>query len=185
VETGGEIKKNEEENVTAWHEANYYLKTGNIREWGQGYPEQQHYPHKNHGNSGPFHPWAKGHGLHAKGNEGRFKHAAYRKWRPGRLGIHMSVLVKFRHVGVFHTGDSLSIDLSKISEFKITRQRNSCELLAITPENHQPDKPYSIATRDREYQLQEIMTDLRQLKKEKRDITYEITDTGVQRTIRA
>ena len=28
------------------------------------------------------------------------------------------------------------------------------------------------------------MTDLRLLKKEKRDITYEITDTGVQRVIR-
>ncbi|MFY9749944.1 MAG: hypothetical protein WAK75_04140 [Methanoregula sp.] len=96
----------------------------------------------------------------------------------------MSVLIKFRHSGVFHTGDSLSIDIARISELRVTRQRNTCELLAITPENHQPDKPYSIATRDREYQLQEIMTDLRLLKKEKRDITYEITDTGVQRVIR-
>ena len=93
----------------------------------------------------------------------------------------MTVFIKFRHSGVFHKGDSLSIDLSKVSEFRITRQRNTCELLAITPENPQPDRPYSIATRDREYQLQEIMTDLNQLKKEKRDITYEITDTGVQR----
>jgi hypothetical protein len=96
----------------------------------------------------------------------------------------MSVFIKFRHSGVFHRGDFLSIDLDKISEFRITRQRNTCELLAITPENHQPDRPYSIATRDREYQLQEILTDLNQLKKEKRDITYEITDTGVQRVMR-
>lgn len=75
----------------------------------------------------------------------------------------------------------MSIDLDKISEFRITRQRNTCELLAITPENHQPDRPYSIATRDREYQLQEILTDLNQLKREKRDLIYEITDTEVHR----
>ncbi|MGD0534991.1 MAG: hypothetical protein ABR999_06060 [Methanoregula sp.] len=93
----------------------------------------------------------------------------------------MSVLVKFRHTGMFHSGDSLSIDLDKISEFKITRQRNTCKLLAITPENHQPDKPYVIATREREYQLQEIVTDLRQLKKENKDLIYEITDTEVHR----
>jgi hypothetical protein len=93
----------------------------------------------------------------------------------------MSVLVKFRHTGVFHQGDSLSIDLGKISEFRITRQRNTCDLLAITPENHQPDKPYAIATRDREYQLQDILTDLKALKKENRDLIYEITDTEVHR----
>lgn len=93
----------------------------------------------------------------------------------------MSVFVKFRHSGVFHRGDSLSIDLDKISEFRITRQRNTCELLAITPENHQPDRPYSIATRDREYQLQEILTDLKRLQKENRDLIYEITDTEVHR----
>ena len=95
----------------------------------------------------------------------------------------MSVFIKFRHSGVYHKGDSLSIDLAKISEFKITRQRNTCELLAITPENRQPDRPYSIATRHREYQLQEIMTDLRQLKKETKAITCKITDTGVHRVV--
>jgi len=93
----------------------------------------------------------------------------------------MTVLVKFRHVGVFHTGDSLSIDLAKISEFRITRQRSTCDLLAITPENQQPDKPYAIATRDREYQLQEIIADLKKLKKENPDLMYEITDTEVHR----
>jgi hypothetical protein len=91
----------------------------------------------------------------------------------------MSVFIKFRHTGVYHQGDSFSIDLAKISEFKITRQRNTCELLAITPENHQPDRPYSIATRDREYELQDIITDLKKLKKETGDLIYEITDTGV------
>ncbi|MGA2699117.1 MAG: hypothetical protein ABSE74_05700 [Methanoregula sp.] len=91
----------------------------------------------------------------------------------------MSVFIKFRHTGVYHQGDSLSIDLAKISEFKITRQRSTCELLAITPENHQPDRPYSIATRDREYELQDIITDLKKLKKETGDLIYEITDTGV------
>ena len=93
----------------------------------------------------------------------------------------MSVFVKFRHSGVFHRGDFLSIDPGKISEFRITRQRNTCELLAITPENHQSDRPYSIATRDREYQLQEIITDLKALKKENGDLIYEITDTDVHR----
>jgi len=93
----------------------------------------------------------------------------------------MSVSVKFHHVGVFHSGDSLSIDLDKITEFKITRQRSTCDLLAITPENQQPDRPYAIATRDREYQLQEILTDLKKLKKGKQDLVYEITDTEVHR----
>ncbi|MFA7695332.1 MAG: hypothetical protein WCX63_07340 [Methanoregula sp.] len=96
----------------------------------------------------------------------------------------MSVLVKFHHTGVFHRGDSLTIDLSKITELRITRQRNTCDLLAITPENQQPDKPYAIATRDREYLLQEIINDLNALKKEKRDLIYEITDTGVHREIK-
>ncbi|MGB8220585.1 MAG: hypothetical protein WCE46_09415 [Methanoregula sp.] len=91
----------------------------------------------------------------------------------------MSVFVKFRHTGVYHKGDSLSIDLAKISEFKITRQRSTCELLAITPENRQPDRPYSIATRDREYELQDIIKELQQLKKGNREIICEITDTEV------
>ncbi|WP_292370997.1 hypothetical protein [Methanoregula sp. UBA64] len=95
----------------------------------------------------------------------------------------MSVMVKFHHVGVFHSGDSLSIDLSKITEFKITRQRNTCDLLAITPENQQPDRPYAIATRDREFQLQEIIADLKKLKTERRNLVYEITDTEVRREI--
>jgi hypothetical protein len=95
----------------------------------------------------------------------------------------MSVFVKFHHVGVFHSGDSLSIDLCKITEFKISRQRNTCDLLAITPENQQPDRPYAIATRDREFQLQEIIADLKKLKTEKRNLVYEITDTEVRREL--
>jgi hypothetical protein len=42
---------------------------------------------------------------------------------------------KFIQSGMFHAGDFLSIDLDKISQFQISRQRNSCDLLATTPEN--------------------------------------------------
>jgi hypothetical protein len=91
----------------------------------------------------------------------------------------MSVLIKFRHTGPFHSGASKTIDLDKVSEFRISRQRNTCELLAITPENPQPNSPYAIARRDNEYQLQDILKELQQLKKKNRDIIYEITDTEV------
>jgi hypothetical protein len=91
----------------------------------------------------------------------------------------MSVLVKFNQPGTFHTGVSLSIDLDKISRFEISHQRTTCELLAITPENSRPDIPYMIARRDNEYQLQDILKDLRQLKQEHKDIIYDITDTEV------
>jgi len=94
----------------------------------------------------------------------------------------MSVTVKFIHSGgAFHTGEFISIDLARISQLKITRQRNTCELLATTPENPQPNQPYSIARRDRENQLQVILQDLQQLKQGKTDIIYEITDTEVHR----
>ncbi len=86
----------------------------------------------------------------------------------------MSVLVKFRHSGGF-----ISLDLDKISEFKITSQRNTYELLAITPENRQTNTPYAIARRDKEWQLKEIQHDLLQLKRENKDIIFEITDTEV------
>jgi hypothetical protein len=92
---------------------------------------------------------------------------------------YMSVLVKFRHSGPFHSGEFASIDLEKISEFKITRQRNTCELLAITPENPQPNMPYIIATRDYEYEIKDILKDLQQLKQKNKDLIYEITDTEV------
>jgi len=84
----------------------------------------------------------------------------------------MSVEVKFRSPGGF-----ISLNLDKISMFEITRRRNSCELLAITPENPQRNAPYAIARRDKEWQLNEILIDLQRLKEENTDIIFEITDT--------
>jgi hypothetical protein len=81
--------------------------------------------------------------------------------------------------GMFHAGDFLSIDLDKISRFQISRQRNTCELIAITPENPRPNTPYMIARRDNEYQLQAILTELRQLQQEHKDIIYDMTGTEV------
>ncbi len=89
----------------------------------------------------------------------------------------MSVSVKFTRSGAFHAGESLCIDLNKISKLEINRLRNTCELLAITPENPQQNNPYVIARRDSEYMLRDILTELQQLKQENRDIVYEITDT--------
>jgi hypothetical protein len=89
----------------------------------------------------------------------------------------MSVRVKFMPSGAFHSGVSKYLDLGQISKLQISRQRNSCELLATTPENPQPSVPYTIARRDQEYELKAILNDLQQLRVEKRDATYEITDT--------
>jgi len=75
---------------------------------------------------------------------------------------------------------SLSI-LTRLRNSKLPGSAVPCDLLAITPENQQPDRPYAIATRDREYQLQEIIADLKKLKKGKQDLVYEITDTEVHR----
>jgi len=84
----------------------------------------------------------------------------------------MSILVKFRG-----PAGSVSLDLCKIASFEITRQRNSCELLAITPENPRNDSPYAIAKRDKEWQLRDILADLERLKAESGDFIFEITDT--------
>jgi hypothetical protein len=89
----------------------------------------------------------------------------------------MTVQVKFMQSGSFNSGEFKSLDLAKISRLQISRLRNTCELLATTPENPQPNTPYMIARRDREYELQSIMTDLQQLRQEKNDLVYEITDT--------
>jgi uncharacterized protein VirK/YbjX len=86
-------------------------------------------------------------------------------------------IVKFKQSGSFHAGEYKSLDLAKISRFEICRQRNTCELIATTPENPQPHTPYMIARRDREYEITAILADLQQLKKGTRDATYEITDT--------
>ena len=89
----------------------------------------------------------------------------------------MSVFVKFTQSGAFHAGVSKSLDLGQISKLQISRQRNTCELLATSPENPRPDTPYTIARRDQEYELKTILNDLQQLRSENRDATYEITDT--------
>ncbi len=92
----------------------------------------------------------------------------------------MSVLVKFLQSGAFHAGDFKSLELDKITRFEIKHLRNSCELLAHTPENPQPNSPYVVARRDSEYQLQDILKDLQQLQREHKDIIYEITDAEVR-----
>jgi len=89
----------------------------------------------------------------------------------------MSVQVKFIQSGSFHAGEIKSLDLDKISRFQITHQRNTCELFATTPENPRPETPYMLARRDREYELQAIVNDLRQLKAEQKEAVYKITDT--------
>lgn len=93
----------------------------------------------------------------------------------------MTVKIKFLQSGEYHAGEFKYLDLSKISQLKISRLRSTSELLAITPENPQPNTPYIIARRDHEYELQGILTDLQQLKQEKREIIYEITDTEAHR----
>lgn len=92
----------------------------------------------------------------------------------------MSVLIKFIQSGSFHAGEFKSLNLDKITKFEINHQRNSCDLVAITPENPQQNSPYVIARRDIEYKLQDILNDLQQLKQENKDIIYEITDTEVR-----
>lgn len=89
----------------------------------------------------------------------------------------MTVQVTFMQSGTFHAGEIKSLDLEKISRFQITHQRNSCELFVTTPENPRPETPYMLARRDREYELQAIVNDLRQLKLEKKEAVYKITDT--------
>jgi hypothetical protein len=92
----------------------------------------------------------------------------------------MTIQVKFMQSGTFHAGEFKFLDLDKISRLQITRLRNTCELFATTPENPQPGTPYMIARRDREYELQSIVSELQQLKQEKKDIVYEITDSAAR-----
>ena len=89
----------------------------------------------------------------------------------------MSIQIRFVQSGSFHAGEFKFLDLDKISRFQITRQRNTCELFATTPENPQPNTPYVLARRDNEYELQAILTDLKQLKQDQNETVYEITDT--------
>jgi len=96
----------------------------------------------------------------------------------------MTVLVRFLQSGAFHAGEFLSIDLSRITRLQVSHQRNTCELVAHTPENLQPGIPYIIARRDHEYLLREILQDFQRLKTETRDIIYEITETEARQVSR-
>ncbi|HII98159.1 MAG TPA: hypothetical protein HA272_02565 [Methanoregula sp.] len=96
----------------------------------------------------------------------------------------MSVQVKFIQSGSFNAGVYKSLELDKITRFEINHLRNTCELIAITPENPRDNSPYVIARRDSEYQLQDILKDLQQLKRENKDIIYEITDSEVRKIIK-
>ena len=80
--------------------------------------------------------------------------------------------------GTFHAGEFKSLDLDKISQFRITHQRNCCELFVTTQENPRPDTPYMLARRDHEYELKEIIMDLQKLKLGLKETVYEITGTG-------
>jgi hypothetical protein len=93
----------------------------------------------------------------------------------------MSVLVRFIQSGSFNSGEFKSLDLDRISNFQISRQRNTCDLLATTPENLQPNTPYVIARRSHEYELKDILTEIQKLRNEKKDVIYEITDTEAHR----
>jgi hypothetical protein len=89
----------------------------------------------------------------------------------------MTVIVKFRQSGQFNSGEFKSLDLGKITRLRINHLRNSCELLATTPENPRPNTPYLIAERENAYELQTIIDDLQHLQKEKKSGIYEITET--------
>ena len=93
----------------------------------------------------------------------------------------MTVQVKFMQSGSFNAGTFKFLDLALITKMQISRQRNTCELVAFTPENPQPGRPYILATRDRANQLEEILTDLQQLKQGNIDSIYEITDSEAHR----
>ena len=89
----------------------------------------------------------------------------------------MTINVKFKQSGQFHSGKFKSLDLDKISKFQIIRLRTTYELLATTPENPQPGIPYILATRDHQYELQAMINDLQELKQKEKNVTYEITET--------
>jgi hypothetical protein len=98
-----------------------------------------------------------------------------------RSGIerHMTVMVKFKQSGQFNAGTFKFLDLDKISHLQLNHLRNTYELLATTPENPQPNTPYIIATREHQYEIEAILKELQQLKKEKKNLIYEITETEV------
>ena len=89
----------------------------------------------------------------------------------------MTVVVKFRQSGQFNAGEFKSLELDKITKLRINYLRNSCELVADTPENPRPNTPYIIAAREKSYELQTIIDELQQLRQGKKSGIYEITET--------
>jgi hypothetical protein len=89
----------------------------------------------------------------------------------------MTVVVKFRQSGQFNAGEFRSLELDKITKLRINHLRNTCELLADTPENPRPNTPFLIASRENAYELQTIIDELQQLRQGKKCGTYEITET--------
>jgi hypothetical protein len=71
---------------------------------------------------------------------------------------------------------AISLNLDNIGELQIHYKRTHCELVAITPENQSTQNPFIIARRDNEWQIKELIKEINQLKKVKRDIIFEITD---------
>jgi hypothetical protein len=71
----------------------------------------------------------------------------------------------------------ISLDLDKISVFRITRQRTTCELPAITPENPYPQTPCSRAGREKEWKIRKISGNLQQHKRGEED-GYHLRDNG-------
>ena len=89
----------------------------------------------------------------------------------------MTLIVKFRQSGQFNSGEFKSLELNQITKIQINHLRNSCELLATTPENPRPNTPYIIASRENAYELQTIIDDLDQLRRANKSGVYEITET--------
>jgi len=89
----------------------------------------------------------------------------------------MSIIVKFKQQGQFNAGEFRSLELDKITKLQVNHLRNSCELVADTPENPRPNTPYIIAARENAYELQTIINELDQLRRAKKSGVYEITET--------
>ena len=89
----------------------------------------------------------------------------------------MTAIVKFKQLGQFNAGEFKSLELDRITKLQINHLRNSCELVADTPENPRPNTPYIIAARENAYELQIIIDELDQLRRAKKSGIYEITET--------
>jgi hypothetical protein len=89
----------------------------------------------------------------------------------------MTITLTFKQSGQFNSGEFKSLDLDQITQLRINRLRNTCELYATTPENPRSNTPYVIASRENTYELQAMIDELQQLRQAKRSGVYEITET--------